>query len=51
MRYNKCTNTQESNFNQAPMTGYGAFEVRILANGNVLVADSTPCCSWTRTAT
>ncbi len=40
MRYNKCTNTQESNFNQVPMTGYGAFEVRILADGNVLVADS-----------
>ena len=23
MRYNKCTNTQESNFNQVPFTGYG----------------------------
>ena len=40
MRYNKCTNTQESNFNQVPFSGYGAFEVRILADGNVLVADS-----------
>jgi hypothetical protein len=42
MRYNKCTNTQESNFNQVPMTaGQRAFEVRILADGDVLVADST----------
>ena len=40
MRYNKCTNTQESNFNQVPFSGYGAFEVRILADGDVLVADS-----------
>jgi hypothetical protein len=40
MRYNKCTNTQESNFNQVPFTGLAAFEVRILADGNVLVADS-----------
>ena len=40
MRYNKCTNTQEPNFNQVPMSGYGAFEVRILQNGDVLVADS-----------
>ncbi len=40
MRYNKCTNTQESDFNQVPMSGLGAFEVRILANGHVLVADS-----------
>ena len=40
MRYNKCTNTQESNFNQVPMSGLGAFEVRILQNGDVLVADS-----------
>ncbi len=40
MRYNKCTNTQLPNFNQVPFTGYGAFELRILANGDVLVADS-----------
>ncbi len=41
MRYNKCTNTQESNFNQVPFSrAYGAFEVRILADGDVLVADS-----------
>ena len=40
MRYNKCTNTQLPLFNQVPFTGYGAFELRILANGDVLVADS-----------
>ena len=40
MRYNKCTNTQEPNFNQVPFTGLGAFEVRILQDGDVLVADS-----------
>jgi hypothetical protein len=41
MRYNKCTNTQLPNFNQVPFSGLGAFEVRILANGDVLVADSS----------
>ena len=40
-RYNKCTNTQESNFNAAPLAGSAAYEVRILADGDVLVADST----------
>ncbi len=40
LRYNKCTNTQEPNFNQVPFTGLRAFELRILANGDVLVADS-----------
>jgi hypothetical protein len=41
LRYNKCTNTQESNFNQVPFSGPAAFEVRILQNGEALVADST----------
>ena len=41
LRYNKCTNTQESNFNQVPFNGPAAFEVRILQNGEALVADST----------
>jgi hypothetical protein len=41
MRYNKCTNTPLPNFNQVSFTGYGAFELRILANGDVLVADSS----------
>jgi hypothetical protein len=40
LRYNKCTNTQLPNFNLSPFTGLGAFEVRILADGDVLVADS-----------
>jgi RHS repeat-associated protein len=40
LRYNKCTNTQESNFNTSAFTGYGAFELRILPDGDVLVADS-----------
>lgn len=40
LRYNKCTNTQLSNFNQTTFTGANAFEMRILPNGNVLVADS-----------
>jgi hypothetical protein len=39
-RYNKCTNTQLSTFNVAPFTGDNAFELQILPNGNVLVADS-----------
>ena len=39
-RYNKCTNTQLSTFNVAPFTGDDAFELQILPNGNVLVADS-----------
>jgi hypothetical protein len=44
MRYNKClgpNGTQEPNFNVAPFTGARAFELRILANGDVLVADSS----------
>ena len=41
LRYNKCTNTQEPNFNQVSFSGPAAFEVRILQNGEVLVADST----------
>ena len=39
-RYDKCTNTQLSTFNVAPFTGDDAFEVQILKNGDVLVADS-----------
>ena len=39
-RYNKCTNTQLSTFNVAPLTGDNAFELQILKNGDVLVADS-----------
>ncbi len=39
-RYNKCTNTQLPTFNVAPFTGDNAFELQILQNGNVLVADS-----------
>ena len=38
--YNKCTNTQLPNFNQAPLSGDNAFELRILQNGDVLVADT-----------
>ncbi len=48
MTYNKCTNTQGPNFNNVPFpssdssTGLpvSAFELKILANGDVLVADS-----------
>lgn len=40
LRYNKCTNTQLPNFNQIPFTDGAAYEVRILQNGYVLVADS-----------
>ena len=40
LRYNKCTNTQLPNFNQTPFTNGPAYEVRILQNGDVLVADS-----------
>ena len=41
MRYNKCTNTQLPDFNQVPLTGSAAYELRILPNGDVLVADSS----------
>ncbi len=40
LRYNKCTNTQLPDFNQAPLPGANAYELRILPNGDVLVADS-----------
>jgi len=41
MRYDKCTNTQLSNFNVDPFSmDDDAFELRILPNGDVLVADS-----------
>jgi hypothetical protein len=40
LRYDKCTNTQLPDFNVATFSGYAAFEVRILADGDVLVADS-----------
>ena len=39
-QYNKCTNTQLPVFNQAPLGGANAFELKILPNGDVLVADS-----------
>ena len=39
-RYNKCTNTQLSPFNVAPLTGDNAYELQFLKNGDVLVADS-----------
>src|ERR1700722_934366 len=39
-RYNKCTNTQLSTFNVAPFTGDNVFQLQILKNGDVLVADS-----------
>ncbi len=48
LTYNKCTNTQGPNFNKVPFpstdpsTGLpvNAFEVKLLSNGDVLVADS-----------
>ena len=41
MRYNKCTNTQLPNFNAVSFDpDYSAFELRILPDGSVLVADS-----------
>ena len=41
LRYNKCTNTQLPNFNQQPLPGNNAFQVTILQDGDVLVADSS----------
>ncbi len=40
LRYNQCTNTQQPNFNAAALPDK-AFQLRILANGDVLVADSS----------
>ena len=41
MRYNKCTNTQLPNFNNTSFdANQSAFELRILSDGSVLVADS-----------
>ncbi len=40
LRYNKCTNTQEPNFNTSAFPDK-AFQLRILADGDVLVADSS----------
>ena len=41
MRYNKCTNTQLPNFNTVPFdASQSAFQLRILPDGSVLVADS-----------
>jgi hypothetical protein len=40
LRYNACTNTQLPNFNLTPLIGSNAYELRILPNGEVLVADS-----------
>jgi len=39
-RYNKCSSTQEPDFNSDPLAGSNAFELRILPDGDVLVADS-----------
>ena len=39
-RYNKCSNTQLPNFNLAPLPGDNAYQIRILPNGEVLVADT-----------
>ena len=41
LQYNKCTNTQGPTFNQAPLARTSAFQLRILQNGDVLVADSS----------
>jgi hypothetical protein len=38
--YNKCTNTQLPDLNQVPFTGANAFELQVMPNGNVMVADS-----------
>ena len=40
LQYNKCTNTQGANFNQAPLPDK-AYQLRILQDGDVLVADSS----------
>src|SRR6185437_645460 len=39
-RYDQCTHTQLSNFNTTAFTGYLLGEIRILPNGDVLVADA-----------
>ena len=59
LRYNMCTNQQEPNFNVQPFPSYDpstglpvqAFELQILPDGDVLVADSNADILWTRTAT
>ncbi len=38
--YNTCTNTQGPVFNQAPLPGSNAYQLKILSNGDVLVADT-----------
>ena len=38
--YNKCTHTQQAVFNQAPLPGSNAYQLKILSNGDVLVADT-----------
>jgi|ERR1035441_1289905 hypothetical protein len=40
-RYDTSTSSQLANFNVAALPGSSAFALRILANGNVLVADSS----------
>jgi hypothetical protein len=40
-RFNVCTNTQLSNFNVASLPNSVAFALRILPNGNVLVANTS----------
>ena len=39
-RYDKCTNTQLPALNQAPLPGSNAYQVKIMANQDVLVADT-----------
>ncbi len=39
-RYNICSNSQESNFNLAPLPNSAAFALRIRPNGEVVVADT-----------
>jgi len=41
LSFNKCTLTQNSNFNLVALPGVSAFAHRTLPNGQVLVADST----------
>jgi hypothetical protein len=41
LRFNKCTNTQLTNFNTVTLPGSNAFALRIRPNGDVLVADSS----------
>ena len=50
LRYNKCTNTQDPNFNQAPLPDK-AFQLRILPTATCWLPTRAPTTSSTRTAT